>query len=203
MSIHLFIKLNIKKMRILIINGHPNKDSYNTALTEAYKKGALFSKAKVDVINISDLNFEAFQTQFKDYDAPEDLKKSRELIKTADHIVWIYPIWWYAMPALLKAFIEQTFMTGFAFEYLKSDKMLKWNKFLKGKTTSIISTMDAPPWYYNLIIKNPGGKFLKESMKFCGIKFKSKMYFGSVKLSSEKQRKNWLQKVETFGKKCK
>ncbi len=190
-------------MKILLINGHPNKNSYNTALTEAYKKGALASGAKVNMINVTDLKFEAFQTQFKDYNAPEDIIKTRELIKTANHIVWVYPIWWYAMPALLKAFIEQTFMSGFAFEYLKSKKRIKWNKLLKGKTTSIISTMDAPPWYYNLIVKNPGGKFLKESMKFCGIKFKTKMYFGSVKLSTDEQRKNWLQKIETFGRKYK
>ena len=199
MSIHLFIKLNIKKMRILIINGHPKKDNYNNALAEAYKKGALSSNAIVETINVRNLKFEAFQTQFKDYDAPQDLKKSRELIKTADHIVWVYPIWWYAMPALLKAFIEQTFMSGFGFEYLKSSKRIKWNKLLSGKTTSIISTMDAPPWYYNLLIKKPGGKFLKSSMAYCGIKYKHKLYFGSVKLSSLKQRQKWLKKTEQFG----
>ena len=185
--------------KILIINGHPRKDSYNTALTEAYKKGALLTNADIKILNVSELKFEVFQTEFKDYKVSDDILNARNLIKDAEHVVWVYPIWWYSMPALLKAFIEQTFMSGFAFEYLKSDKMLKWNKFLKGKTTSIISTMDAPPWYYNLIVKNPGGKFLKESMKFCGIKFKSKMYFGSVKLSSEKQRKKWLEKVEDFG----
>ncbi|NOZ35885.1 MAG: NAD(P)H-dependent oxidoreductase [Chlorobi bacterium] len=190
-------------INILILNGHPRKESFNTALTEAYKKAAIKSGAKVETINISDLKFDAFQTQFKDYNAPEDILKARELIKKADHILWIYPIWWYSMPALLKAFIEQTFMSGFAFEYLKSTKILKWNKFLKGKTTSIISTMDAPPWYYNFFIKNPGGNFLKASMDFCGIKFKNKLYFGSVKLSTEEQRKKWIEKVKNFGAKHK
>ena len=188
---------------ILIINGHPRKDSFNEILAETYKKAAENSGASVKQINVTDLSFDAFQTQFKKYDAPEDILIARKLIKEANHIVWVYPIWWYSMPALLKAFIEQTFMAGFAFEYLKSKKVLKWNKFLKGKTSSIISTMDAPPWYYNLLVKNPGGKFLKESMKFCGIKFKSKLYFGSVKLSSEEQRKKWLKKVEIFGNKHK
>ncbi len=188
---------------ILIINGHPRNDSFNDILAETYKKAAENSGANVKQIKVRDLNFDAFQTQFKDFDAPEDILNARKLIKEANHLVWIYPIWWYSMPALLKAFIEQTFMSGFAFEYLKSDKVLKWNKFLEGKTTSIISTMDAPPWYYNFFVKNPGGKFLKESMKFCGIKFKSKLYFGSIKLSSEEQRKKWLKKIEIFGNKHK
>ncbi len=189
--------------KILIINGHPRKDSFNTAITDTYKTAAENAEAKLEVINIRDLKFDAFQTQFKDYKAPEDILNARKSIKKAEHIVWVYPIWWYSMPALLKAFIEQTFMSGFAFRYLKSEKVLKWDKFLTGKTTSIISTMDAPPWYYNLILKNPGGKFLKASMNFCGIKFKNKLYFGSVKLSTGYQRRKWLQKVEKFGSKFK
>ena len=189
--------------KILIINGHPRKDSFNDLLSETYGKFAEKSGAEVNVLYVRDLQFDAFQTQFKDYEAPADIMKARKQIKEAEHIVWVYPIWWYSMPALLKAFIEQTFMSGFAFQYLKSEKVLKWDKFLTGKTTSIISTMDAPPLYYNVFIKNPGGRFLKASMDFCGIKFRNKRYFGSVKLSSEEQRKKWIKKVEIFGQKLK
>ncbi len=197
MSIH-FSKKIMKQ--ILIINGHPRKDSFNFVIAETYKKSAIRTGVSVKVLNVIDLEFEAFQTKFKDYDAPKDIINARGLIAEADHIVWVYPIWWYSMPAILKAFIEQTFVSGFAFEYLKSDKILKWNKLLKNKTFSIISTMDAPPLFYKTIIKDAGGKFLKESMKFCGMKFKSRIYFGSVKLSSEEQRKKWLTKIEIAGK---
>ena len=38
---------------ILIINGHPDKESYNYALSEAYKIGAKSSGAEVKVINIA------------------------------------------------------------------------------------------------------------------------------------------------------
>ncbi len=189
--------------KILIINGHPRKDSFNFVIAETYKKSAIKTGVNVKVLNVIDLKFEPFQTKFKDYDAPKDIINARELIAEADHIVWVYPIWWYSMPAILKAFIEQTFVSGFAFEYLKSDKVLKWNKLLKDKTFSLISTMDAPPFFYKVIIKDAGGKFLKESMKFCGMKFKSRLYFGSVKVSSEKQRKKWLEKIEIAGKKHK
>ena len=188
---------------ILIINGHPRKDSFNSALTETYKTAAEKTGASVKIINVTDLKFEPFQTEFKKYEAPDAILKSREMIEEAEHIVWVYPIWWYFMPALLKAFIEQTFMSGFGFKYLKSKNRVKWEKLLTGKTCSIISTMDAPPWYYKIIIKDPTSKMLKASMAYCGIKFKSRMYFGSVKISSEEQRKSWLKKVETYGSKYK
>jgi NAD(P)H dehydrogenase (quinone) len=184
---------------ILVINGHPRKDSFSSLICETYKKAAEDNQAKVDILDIIDLKFEAFQTVFRDYQAPEDILKARGLIKEADHIVWVYPIWWYSMPALLKAFIEQSIMSGFAFKYLESDKNLKWDKYLKGKTTSVISTMDAPGWYYRFIVGNPGGKVMKASMGFCGIQYKHSMYFGPMVLSTETQREKWIAKIKAFG----
>jgi len=43
--------------QILIINGHPDKQSYNYALSEAYKSGANKTNAIIDTINISELEF--------------------------------------------------------------------------------------------------------------------------------------------------
>ena len=43
--------------KVLIINGHPDKESFNFALSEAYKKGAEESGAEIQVINIRELNF--------------------------------------------------------------------------------------------------------------------------------------------------
>ena len=42
---------------ILIINGHPNSDSFNSALFDAYKKGALSANANIKEIVIKDLVF--------------------------------------------------------------------------------------------------------------------------------------------------
>jgi putative NADPH-quinone reductase len=43
--------------KILILNGHPNSDSFNVALFEAYKKGALNSGAIIKEIVIKDVVF--------------------------------------------------------------------------------------------------------------------------------------------------
>jgi NAD(P)H dehydrogenase (quinone) len=42
---------------ILIINGHPHAESFNTGLANAYKNGALRSEAEVKEIVIRDLVF--------------------------------------------------------------------------------------------------------------------------------------------------
>ena len=191
------------RMKILIINGHPRKDSLNFALADAYKKGAENSGANVKTLDIIDLKFNEFGTTFRDFEPVEDIKIAQELILWADHTVWIYPTWWYTLPALMKAFMEQTFLSGFAFKYLKSDKVIKWDKYLKGKSARIISTMDAPPWYYKLFVRDPGYKTMKSSLGFCGIKPVKITYFGSVKISNDEQIKQWIKKVEVLGRKLK
>lgn len=187
--------------KILVINGHPVKKSFNAVLAESYRVNALKSGAEVKVIHISDLHFGSpFLESFTSENQSDDLKKSQELIAWADHSVWIYPTWWYLPPAQLKAFIEHVFLPGFAFKYKENPYRVDWDKYLTGKTAHIISTMDAPPLFYKLIVGNPGGKAMKSILDFCGIKLEKQTYFGSVKTSKESIRKKWIKKVEKLGK---
>ena len=46
---------------ILIINGHPRKDSFNSALAETYKTSAEKMGASVKIINVKDLKSWAYK----------------------------------------------------------------------------------------------------------------------------------------------
>ena len=104
--------------KILIINGHPDKESFNAALTEAYIKGASAqANTEVEVLYLADLTFDPILRYGyrKRTELEPDLLKAFELLKEADHTVWIYPTWWGGMPALLKGFIDRLFLPGFTF----------------------------------------------------------------------------------------
>lgn len=82
--------------RIVILVGHPDRKSYNFALAEAYKKGVDKTGAEVRQINIVDLDFNP-NLQYgyrKRTELEPDLLESQQTLKWADHIVWIYPVWW-------------------------------------------------------------------------------------------------------------
>ncbi len=191
-------------MNVLIINGHPGKDTFNHALANAFKKGAQKTSVSLKTLEVYDMKLRLDMTGFnKEKAIPENILKAQGMIAWADHLVWIYPTWWSTMPAMLKAFFEQVFISGFAFEYKQSTQVVKWDKFLKGKSAQIISTMDSPPWYYKLFVGDPGFKTVKDIMNFCGIKPVKRTYFGSVKVSTEKQRQKWLDKAEQLGRKLK
>ena len=132
-------------MKILVILGHPRKDSYCAALADAYSRGALEAGVDVKRLSIADLYFEmnvlvpAPQSQHVE----DDIRQAKELILWADHLVFVYPTWWGSVPAMLKAFLDRVLVPGFAFRELQFDA---FEKLLAPRTAQLITTMDTPYW---------------------------------------------------------
>lgn len=185
---------------ILIINGHPNKESLNFALAEAYQKGAVASGANVSIIHIGDLDFDpnlAYGYR-KGITLEPDLVESLAKIKQAEHLVWVHPVWWGGLPALMKGFIDRLFLPGIAFKY--KENSIWWDKLFAGKTARIITTLDQPSWYYRLMFGRPSVNQLKKAvLEFCGVKPVKVTYVGIVKKATAAQREQWLQKVYQMG----
>lgn len=187
-------------MNVLVILGHPRKDSYCAALAKAYVRGAEAAGANVKNLILADLQFEmnvlvpSPEHQFLE----EDILKAKELISWADHLVFIYPTWWGNVPALLKAFLDRTIMPGFAFRELQFDA---YDKMLAPRTAQLITTMDTPLFVYKLFYGSPGTKALTNAtLKFCGVNPVRNMYLSPVKHSSKEKKQEWLQRVYDQGR---
>lgn len=188
--------------KVLIINGHPDKESFCFGLHESYKRGSISKGYEIKEIILSDMTFNPILMYGyrKRTELEPDLLEAWEKLQWAEHIVWIYPTWWASPPALLKGFIERLFLPGFAFEY--QDKSPFPKKLLKGRTSEIISTMDAPVFYYKWIVKDIGGKMIRKDIgAFCGIKNIRTTYLATLKTSTPEQRQKWLNKIELIAQK--
>jgi putative NADPH-quinone reductase len=113
-----------------------------------------------------------------------DLKKAQEDILWADSLVFVFPMWWYSFPAILKGFIDRIFLPSFAFKYSKNGSNFP-DKLLKGKKSFLICTSGGPNIYY-FFIGNLATKTLKRMLAFCGIKNKKTILFGSSSGDPEK-----------------
>lgn len=187
--------------KILIINGHPNKHSFNFAVAKAYKEGAIDANASIEEIVIADLQFDP-NLQFgyqKRMELEPDLQASWKKIQWAEHLVWVHPVWWGGLPALTKGFIDRLFLPGLAFR--SKENSVWWDKLLKGKTAHIITTLDQPGWYYWLIYGRPSVNQLKRAtLQFCGITPVKVTYLGIIKNSKEKEQRKWLEAVRQLGR---
>ena len=187
-------------MKILLSNGHPDAERYIKALTNAYVAGAQMNQHELELININELKFD-LNLQFgyrKRTELEPDLIRAQELIQWANHIVWLYPVWWGSYPAIMKGFLDRVLLPGFAFK--KREGSVWWDKYLKGKTSRIICTMDQPPWYYRWVNKRPSHVAMKKlTLNFIGIQKVKVTAIGPIRLSTDEFRKQWLDKVRLLG----
>lgn len=187
---------------ILIIQGNPVAPSFSGLLADAYREGALLSGAEVKTLTLSSMDFNpVLRGGYRERTPLEpDLNEAREAILHADHLVWIYPLWWGSTPALLKGFIDRVFLPGYAFKYQKGSPLPE--QLLKGRSARAIVTMDAPVWYYRWIQQQPGHRLLKYSLlHFCGVKPVKITSIGRLNKLGEQERQQWLQKIKKMGTK--
>jgi len=188
---------------ILLILGHPSKNSFNKALLDVYQKGAESTGAYCKTIYIADLHFDINladgYTTGKAEQLEKDLVAAQQLFKWADHVVMAFPNWWGAMPAVTKGFIDRLFLPGFAFKN-HSGKTFP-EKLLKGKSMRVLVTMDTPKFWFYLVHRASLYLILKKVVfGYVGFKPVSFSTFGFMRKSTGQQRAHWLQKVEALGR---
>lgn len=186
---------------ILLINGHPDKESFCYQLAASYQKGAEQSGAKFKILNLADLKFDPI-LHFgyrKRTELEPDLIEAQKLILEADHLVFVYPTWWGTFPALLKGFIDRVFLPKYAFSFQENSPFPL--KLLKGKSARLLVTMDTPLWYNWLIYHNAGHNAMKKAtLKFCGVKPVKISAFGPIKSATKSKLAKWSQQVEDLGR---
>ncbi len=186
-------------LKVLVVVGHPRKASFCGALARAYRKGAARAGVELRELWLADLRFDRDVHSFDPEVQPveKDLRRARELIAWADHLVFVYPTWWGTMPGLLKGFLDRVLAPGFAFEDLPGGG---WRPLLEGRSADLLTTMDTPGWAYRWIYRAPGHNAMKRaSLGFCGIATSRVLRFGPIKDSSPEQRRKWLETAERRG----
>ena len=190
------------KKNILVILGHPDTNSFCGSLTRAYIDSAKVSGSEVRELQLGELKFDPilWNGYNKIQELEPDLAKAQELIQWSNHIVFVYPNWWGAMPALMKGFFDRVFLPGFAFKYREGSAP---DKLLSGRTAHLMVTMDTPAWYYRWIYRRPGHNEMKRTiLEFCGIKVVKISEFAPIKDSSQQQREKWIAIAKDLGSKA-
>jgi len=189
---------------IAIIQGHPDPlgNHYGHALADAYSKGATEAGHAVCVIDVARLDFSLLRSkeEFDNGVPPDAIRQAQETIRWAEHLVIFYPLWLGSMPALLKAFLEQTFRPGFATP--KLNEKSPWKRLLAGKSARVIVTMGMPAFFYRWYFRAHSLKSLERNiLGFCGIGPIKESLIGMVEAKDSNKREKWLRKMHMLGSK--
>jgi NAD(P)H dehydrogenase (quinone) len=185
-------------MKYLIIYAHPNPKSFNHAILERLQKTLKDAGRSYEVRDLYALKFNPALSR-KELElmpqgkAPKEIKEEQQHIKDADVVVFIYPIWWSAMPAILKGYIDRVFSEGFAFA-IDGDRL---KGLLGGKKAIVINTTGAP----RDVLVGAGGEDAMRAMvdhailEFCEMEVVAHKYLYAVPDADEAARMQMLDEV--------
>lgn len=185
---------------ILIILGNPARErkSFCEALAHAYSQAASVGGHKVEILKIAEMTFDPILHEgYKGTQLPEpDIVPCQQKILNADHLVIIYPLWQFMIPALLKGFFERTLTPGFAYQI--ENKPISYRP-LKGKSARIIQTMGMPTVFYSFYFFQHGAKALSSALRFLGLRITGIYYCGLIESKNAKRRDRYLKWVSKLG----
>ncbi len=184
-----------------IIFAHPWHGSFNKAILESITSKL---EAQSKPYQLIDLHKDNFDPVYREHDLALYSKgettdhlvlKYQENLKNTSELVFIFPIWWYDVPAILKGFIDKVMLKNFS--YIETKTGLKG--LLKHITkTTVITTSDSPTWYLRWL----GGNTIKRTFigaTLKGIGLKQVKWLNSDYTSSGKRERKtkFLKKVES------
>jgi putative NADPH-quinone reductase len=190
-------------MKVLIVFNHPYEGSYCSAILNSVISGLNKVNHKIDVINLDKEDFNPVMTS-EDLKAFRDKKpidpkvlEYKKRLEKADHVIFIFPIWWELMPALMKGFVDKVIFPGVAYDYVNGSntKMKPLLTNIKGIT--VITTMNTPRMLYRLVFGNAiEMAFMRGTFWKLGFKNRKWISYDMVKQTSDEKRKLWLSDIE-------
>lgn len=152
-------------MTILYVYAHPQLASFNATLKgvglEALKEHhqslvvsdlydmkfpavASWDDFHLDASAVNPQYFFSQQAAYQQGKLANDIQLEIEKIKSADHLIFQFPLWWFSMPAILKGWFDRVLVKGFAYD---AGKVFNQG-LLKGKTASLVVSTQSPESAY-------------------------------------------------------
>lgn len=188
-------------MKVLVVYCHPVPESFGAALRDAAAETLRGADHDLRLIDLYAENFNPVMCceERRSYNerAPVDpaLVPHIEAIRWAEAILFVYPTWWYGLPAMLKGWLDRVWVTDVAFR-LPADGGRIESKVDHIRKLGVVTTCGAP-WWFSFLVGQPGRKTLLRGMWALTGKGCRTMYLAHYDMdrSTEATRKRFLEKV--------
>lgn len=156
------------KNKILMITAHPSTMGHTHQISQAYKEEKEKLGAEIHLYDLYKTKHQLPFLSFEDTRAwpnTQAIKHFQDEIIWAEEIVFIHPVWWSGMPAILKNWLDSILQTKFAYRYENGKKVT----MLDGRTVKIFSTSGGPAWIYHIFFAPFRLTWTKYILDFCGM----------------------------------
>jgi len=144
-------------MRILVVYAHPVENSFAAAL---HRRVVDTLTAHGHDVDDCDLYAEGFQPVLSRQERSlyhsaganrEFASRDIERLLRCQGLVFVFPTWWYGMPAILKGYFDRVWLPGVAFEVVGGQT----RPLLHNVERFCVVTTYGSPWWLNRLIGDP------------------------------------------------
>ncbi len=189
-------------MKVLVVYAHPNPQSFNHAVLEAFTKGLKDGGHTFEVVDLYAMKFdpsiklEDF-AQFTGGQMPQDVLSQQEKVSQADALAFISPVLGYFLPAIQMGWIQRVFSFGFAWK--TSEKGMEG--LLTHKKVLSINTTGFPTEFWQTSDADEAMEtILDDSFRDMGIQNFELVLLCGVMSVDDETRKKYLKRVHRLGK---
>lgn len=202
-------------MRVLLVLDHPytlasaanvpHRRSFTATVAAAAMRGAASAGHEVDLIDLAADGFSPAMTE-RDLAAwrrshaadPQVLDYQRRLLE-ADHLAFAFPVWWEAMPAATKGFLDRVLTKGVVFDELPEAKGNPFRNLMpRLDGVTVLSIMTTPHAAYRWWYRDPLTKILfKGTFGKIGVKGLTWVNYDRVTDRGPEDRQRMLRETES------
>lgn len=189
-------------MNTLVVFAHPSASSFNHALLEKVLQGLTDAGHEVRVKDLYADNFipvlQADEiSQVQEGITPERILAEQKDLLWADSLIFIYPLWWFGPPAILKGWFDSVLSYGFAFKHHNNDLC---GLLTHSKALVLITTGSSQDWFTQQqtedLIYRP---VTQGTLEFCGVDNVNYRLFYNLSEKSETERTEILHRAYLWG----
>ncbi len=183
-------------MRIYAIIAHPKKTGINRTLFNAAVDHLKEQGVTVDILDLYERDNDVpFYHPPKEMIPGTDKRfnfffENKERFMAADRLFIVYPVYWYAVPGILKCWLD--LITNYAWKYEGGACAKPLSKI---KKIVVVNTASMPNWVRWFFTRNSATEMMKQSFKFMGLKPYRFYEIGNAEKQTEKDMARHISKV--------
>jgi len=157
-------------MRMLVIYCHPCPESFTAALRDRALAALAAAGHETRLIDLYADGFDpvmgpderrAYHTAVAN-EVP--VAAHLEALRWAEGLLFVYPTWWYGLPAMLKGWLDRVWIPHATFTMPEAGKPIG-RVLTQIRFIGAVSTLGSPWWWWRLVMSEPGRRTLLRGLR--------------------------------------
>jgi len=189
-------------MRVLVVFSHPCSESYNAAVKDKVVETLGGSGHELRLIDLYEDDFQPAMSADERRGYHDEGSNISPVLNYVDSINWcemlvfVYPTWWFGLPAMLKGWLDRVWLPHVTFEMPSETSGMK-PKMQHITKIAVVTTCGAT-WWISKLMGEPGRKTIMRGMRaLCAPRCKT-LYLAHYKMdtSTPESRARYLAKIQ-------